>query len=145
MILTAPLATVLSMSDMPICQVPILLRLVSVPTGWSEERDYYLLCSCGWCSLPYVQPPAKRVCEACEALADGRRVFSKFFAPQSGKHGYQVEWTAKGEPDAPFASGEVSLYNPDGTLGDEGVARVRDAHRRARQALADRLDAEPLK
>lgn len=69
------------------------LKLLSVPTGYGEEKDYYLLCECGWCSLPHVQLPAKLVCEACKELADGKRAFDLFFTPQAGQHGYQVEWT----------------------------------------------------
>ena len=76
-------------------QRPAILRLVSVSTGYGAELDFYLLCSCGWCSLPYVEPPVKRVCEACKELAEGRRIFKQVFAPQSAKHGYQVEWTSR--------------------------------------------------
>ena len=74
-----------------------VLKLLSVPTGYGDEKDYYLLCDCGWCSLPHVQMPARLICDACKELADGRRMYEQFFVPQAGQHGYQVEWTSKGE------------------------------------------------
>ena len=45
-------------------QEPYVLRLVSIPIGDGEERNYYLICGCGWCSWPYHNPPDTRVCEA---------------------------------------------------------------------------------
>ena len=67
------------------------LALVSVPTGWKDERDFYVVCSCGWCSLPYVSRPREIECEACAVLAEGRRHFEDF-AGRAAIRGHRIEW-----------------------------------------------------
>ena len=48
------------------------IRVESFPDGF-EGRDYYVICGCGWVSLPLAEMPSDRqlVCEACEAMAHG--------------------------------------------------------------------------
>ena len=66
------------------------IAVISVPTGWKDERDTYVVCSCGWCSLPYVAVPREIVCEACDTLADGRRNFEDF-AARAASRGHRIE------------------------------------------------------
>lgn len=69
--------------------------VIAVPSGEHDGTgeplyDYYVLCACGWCSLPDIVRPLHAHCEACEARARGHRNFEEFFVPQAGRRGYAV-------------------------------------------------------
>ena len=71
------------------------IAVVSVPTGWrdrrwSGEREYWVICSCGWTSLPFSHMPREIDCEACDALAAGRRNFEDF-AQLAAERGHRIE------------------------------------------------------
>ena len=46
------------------------------------DLDYFVICACGWCSLPLVAKPDVVVCEACDVLAAGRRAYARYCAPR---------------------------------------------------------------
>jgi len=64
--------------------------LVRVPDGYGA-CDYFVICGCGWCSLPLVEQPEALVCEACDDLAHGRLMFARWFAPNAARFGYVTE------------------------------------------------------
>ena len=71
------------------------IAVISVPTGWKDERwsgerDFYIVCSCNWTSLPFSHMPREIVCEACEVRADGRRNFEDF-AALAAVRGHRIE------------------------------------------------------
>lgn len=59
------------------------MAVLSVPCSAAYPagvKDFYILCGCGWCSLPLVAMPALgRVrCEACDVRRQGRENFGRF-------------------------------------------------------------------
>jgi len=64
-------------------------QVVMVPDGYGGN-DCYIVCACGWCSLPLVERPREVVCEACEVLAEGREHFARWFAPNAARFGQTV-------------------------------------------------------
>lgn len=57
-----------------------VLSVPCSPAYPSGAQDFYILCGCGWCSLPLVAMPALgRVrCEACDVRRQGRENFGRF-------------------------------------------------------------------
>ena len=66
------------------------IRLLSVPTGGEDERDYWLVCDCGWVSHGHWEAPSVWSCDACEAKAEGRGNRRRL-AEAIGRHGHRVE------------------------------------------------------
>lgn len=48
-------------------------RVEPVATGYSDEVDHYVVCECGWVSLPACEWPRRVSCELCEVRAEGER------------------------------------------------------------------------
>lgn len=46
-------------------------RVETVATGYQDEVDHYVVCECGWVSLPLCEWPRRLECEACEVRAEG--------------------------------------------------------------------------
>lgn len=73
-----------------------VLQVISVPANplvyGQGARDSYVVCGCGWASLPFIGPRSvsRLSCDACDERADGQRNFRVLVADAAAA-GYRVE------------------------------------------------------